>query len=76
MPSVIEPPSLALASPCANKLYIAAPRGSATPITMSFFFSLQIARDAGERAAGADGADEAVDLAAGLVPRSPAPVET
>ena len=39
MPSVIEPPSLAFASPCANRLYIAAPRGSAQPITMSFFIS-------------------------------------
>ena len=39
MPSVIEPPSVDLASPCANRLYIAAPRGSAQPITMSFFIS-------------------------------------
>ena len=39
MPSVIEPPSVAFASPCANRLYIAAPRGSAQPITMSFFIS-------------------------------------
>ena len=39
MPSVIEPPSVLLARPVENRLYIAAPRGSATPITMSFFFS-------------------------------------
>src|SRR5262249_34230136 len=39
MPSVMEPPSDALASPCANRLYMAAPLGSPMPITMSFFFS-------------------------------------
>ncbi len=39
MPSVIEPPSEALASPRVNRSYMAAPRGSATPMTMSVFFS-------------------------------------
>src|SRR5271167_3049789 len=39
MPSVIEPPSDAFASPRVKKLYIAAPRGSATPMTMSLFRS-------------------------------------
>ena len=37
-------------------------------MTMSFFFSRRIDRGAGERAAGADRADEAVDLAVGLLP--------
>ena len=35
---------------------------------------LEAVGDAGQRAARADGADEAVDLAVGLRPRSPAPV--
>jgi hypothetical protein len=39
MPSVIEPPSDALASPRVKRSYIAAPRGSAMPIRTSFFFS-------------------------------------
>ena len=39
MPSVIELPGLAVAVPVENRLNIAAPSGSAQPMTMSAFFS-------------------------------------
>src|ERR1700722_517012 len=86
IPSVIDPPGVALASPCLNSSYIAAPRGSAQPITMSLRFSFRKTRGPApptqfslvfslkEAAApplppaGSDRTDEAVDLAARLLP--------